>query len=852
MLEWHKSEIADISLEFGTDVNSGRINMNSKRKRKPNNDIFRISSVDSAKIVRSIASDASLILLTTTYIIAALLGHYIEALVAIPVIFAAFSFACYIRYRYENQIHNSYTMLIPEAHVIENGHKLSLNALDVEIGDLIFFTKGDIIPADARLTSSEGLVIAERSYNKQSNKAEYHQVNKNHELIYADDNAAGAYDNMVYAGSVVVAGNGRGIVTAIGADSRVSKRHNNIRLTLDNDSPAYLRSFQVYCKRFSLAVLLSIIPVSLITIFSATRGNDNGEATGILYTFLIFLAISVISMGSLISSPSYSIVSRTLFPKRKAIDNGITRLSASEKISNTDTLLILCPEAVVDKSYFVRRIFYSDNEYRFESLKSADLDNFSSALDKFLKNKSPIVQAKDYSTLKKYASLRNSRKEKSNQSSISLIASESIDALKDCDYFRTDGGSLWKFTAESYNALVDRYQQYIDLGLQVYFFTSADDSEQASVFEGMVALGEEYPFSDGAIFADCIQNEITPVLVLEKESKDNIKLALNCGIAKGMDDIVLASALSASNQSIADISLDAKVYIGFGKSGTRELIKRFNDSGKQVLPIIKELADKSAILPAHIYATLSGFSEGCIKYTSSLSLRNADSEKKQGGVKDALINIVNARLAHLKLNVFKRYLTFATVFRISLAVLSLLSNSSYRAMSALMILLSGLLSDSVALLAVKAAKEGAPSPKKNYERIPVILYAISGILVALASHITLKILLSGDFIPINTARMTQFYLSLFTQFIAVGAFLLTLNNKVSKYNFNFQYFFVLMAYSFYLVIQSTLPEEIFVALESLSCTKIELKILPVLFFPAILAFLLIFLIGKYSRKFFHN
>ena len=445
--------------------------------------------------------------------------------------------------------------------------------------------------------------------------------------------------------------------------------------------------------------------------------------------------------------------------------------------------------------------------------------------------------------------MRNSKKDKNGSPSVSLIASESIDVLKGCDYFRTDGGSLWRFSTYTYAALTDRYQHYIDLGLKVYFFTSADDIEKASVFEGMVAIGEEYPFSDGAVFAEYVDNEITPVLVLEKESEANIKLALNCGIAEDLDDIVLASVLSDSNQSIADISLDAKVYIGFGKSGTRELIKRFNNSGRQVLPIIKELADKSAILPSHIYATLSEFSEGCIKYTSSLSLRSTDSEMNRGGVKDALANIVNARLAHLKLNVFKRYLTFATLFRIFFVVFSLLSNSS---MSALMILLSGLISDGVALLAIKSAKDGASSSKKNYERIPVTLYAIAGILIALASHITVNILISGGVVPINNAGVMQFYLSLFTQFIAVGVFLLTINIKVSKRNFNVQYFFVLLSYCIYLVIQTQLPEEILSVLSPLSWAKIELKILPILFIPSVLSFGLISLIGKYSRKFFHS
>ncbi len=849
MVEWHKAEVSDISLEFGTDINLGRTNMNSKRKRKSSNDVFRIPSVDSSIIVRKIASDASLTLLTATYVIAALLGLYFEALIAIPLIFIAFSVACYIRYRSEKRMYGSYSMLIPKARVIENGIKQSLSALDVEVGDLIYFGKGDIIPADARLISSDSLIIAERFYNKQKENAEYYQVNKNHELIYTDNNSAGTYNNMVYAGSVVVSGKGRAIVTAIGSDTRAAKKQHPIRLVADNDCPDFLKSFQIFTKRFSLAVLLSVIPVSLFSIFSATQNSNSGEVTGILYTFLILLAVSVISMGELISAPASALVSSTLFSSKR-IDNGITKLSATEKISNTDTLLILCPEALVDKRHLVRRVFYSDKEFRFDSLRTAELDSFSSALERYLSRRSEITQVKDIKALKRFVSLRNQKLDKSSpRTSVSLIASDNFDAVVDCEYFRTDGGSLWRFSSETRQALLDRFNRYTELGLKVYLFTSVDDQEHNSIFESMVAIGEEYPFSDGTLFSDYIDNGITPVLVLEKESDANIKLALNCGIAKSINEIVLASTLSEEYKSLADTPIDFKVYIGFGRNGTKELVKRYNDNGKNVLPIIKELSDKSVILPFNIYGTHSDFSSECIKYTSSLSVRSADSENMSGGIKDALTNIRNSRQALLKLNLFKRYLTFAAIFRIACVIFALLSNSAAKNMSALMILLSGLLSDGAALLTIQKAKDVSYSLNKNSERILVFLLAVAGMLTALASHITTNVLLNGNFILLTDIQTVRFFLSLLAQLIGIGAFLLTPDIKTCKSHFNIHYFFVITASCIYVFVQNWIPDEFFAILSTLAVSKIELNLLPVLFIPGILSFILISLTGKISQRF---
>ncbi len=849
MVEWHKAEVSDISLEFGTDINSGRTNINSKRKRKSNNDVFLIPSVDSSNIVRKIASDASLILLTTTYVIAALLGLYFEALIAIPVIIIAFSISCYIRYRSEKRMNDSHAMLIPKARVIENGVRLGLSALDVEVGDLIYFGKGDIIPADARLISSDNLLIAERFYAKQNENTEYYQVSKNHESIYTDNNPSGTYENMVYAGSVVVSGKGRAIVTAIGSDTRAAKRKQLIHLAIDKDRPACLNSFYAFAKRFSLAVLLSVIPVSLFSIFAATQNNNDGEVTGILYTFLIFLAISVISMGELISAPASAIVSQTLFAGKRKIENGITRLSATEKISDTDTLLILCPEVLVDKRHLVRRVFYSDKEYRFDSLKSTELDRFTLSLEQSLSNRTKIIQVRDIKSLRRFVSIRNQKLQKnSNINSITLVTSDTIDAAANCEYFRTEGGSTWRFSAETRKALFDCYNRYTELGLSVYLFTSFDNQEKISIFEAMVAIGEEYPFTDGAVFSDCINNGITPVLVLEKESDAAIKFALNCGIAKSTAEIVLSSELSENYKSLADTSINSKVYIGFGRSGTKDLLKRYADAGKHVLPVLKDLSDKNAILPANVYGTHSEISSECIKYNSSLSLRPADSEKMSGGVKDVLTNIINSRQALLKLNLFKRYLTFATIFRIAGIVLAFLSNAGGKNMSALMILLSGLLSDGTAFLTISKSKEVKYCLDKNSERILIALFAVIGFLSALASHITVSILLNGGFILSTNTQMVQFFLSLFTQLIAIGVFLLPSDSTIGKVRFNIYYFLIVTAYCIYILVQNWLPDEIFSALAALAASRIELKILPALFIPGILAVVFIFMIVKFSRK----
>lgn len=847
MFEWHKTEISEVALEFGTDVNVGRTNLDSKRKRGSNNNIFTLPNVDAGNIIRRIASDASLILLVVTYLIAAPLGFFVEAMVAIPLLLIVFSLACYIRYLSERRIFNSHTLLLPNAKIVENGKKLRLSVVDVEVGDLIYFTKGDMIPADARLVSSQNLDVAERFYNRKTESVDYKRFRKNHESLYIDSNSAEIYDNMVYAGSTVVSGQGRAIVTAIGSDTRLGRNEKGIPLFSQNDAPEFFNRFCKYSKRFSLAILLSLIPFSFIILYVNTLNNSNGEQSGLLYTFLIMLAVAVTSMSELISAPASAIITGTLFENKhnRHIDHGVTKLASVDAIADTDTILILCPDILIDKRQLVRRVFISDKEYRFDSLKSKELDSFSYSIALYITDRRNTVDLFERKALKQFLFQRNNKEKNRNITPLpTFFKVDDVETLRHIEYFRTDGGSQWKFDEESLQRLLDHYCRYLDLGLKVYLYLSIDPESKQQVFEGMVAVGEEYPFSDGKIFAECLENGIAPILILEQENEISVKVALNCGIARSTDDIVFASKLAQNGKLISDAPIDSRVYIGFGQKGTKEIFSNLTRDEKTILPVIKGLADKSAVLPRTVYATHNDASIESVKYTSSLALRSADAENCSGGIADALRSIRNSNFTRLKLKLFKSYLTFSTVFRISLIVMSMLTNSIVGPMPSLMILLSGLFTDATALLSIAMTKGSANTFKTPQKDTPISYFALIGFLVALASDILTKVLLNTGIITGLILQTFSFYSSVATQLFALAGFLIIIKSRTRKLKFNYAYSSVLVAFGIFLVSQYWLSDAFYAALASLSYSRLELKLLPLLFISGVISFALLVLIDR--------
>ena len=109
-------------------------------------------------------------------------------------------------------------MTSPSANVIRDSAEVSVPAEDVCVGDLLVLRSGDVAASDVRLTESINLEIDESSLTGES-------VPVSKDSSYITDELAPLAErrNMVYAGTYVTGGRGKGIVTACGMDTEVGK-----------------------------------------------------------------------------------------------------------------------------------------------------------------------------------------------------------------------------------------------------------------------------------------------------------------------------------------------------------------------------------------------------------------------------------------------------------------------------------------------------------------------------------------------------------------------------------------------------------------------------------------------------
>ncbi len=109
-------------------------------------------------------------------------------------------------------------MTAPLARVRRGGRVEVIPAEDVVVGDLIELEAGDAVPADARLLQTFDLGVEEAALTGESSAS-----SKDAKAICADDAPLADRTTMVFLGTNVVRGKGRGVITAIGAATELGK-----------------------------------------------------------------------------------------------------------------------------------------------------------------------------------------------------------------------------------------------------------------------------------------------------------------------------------------------------------------------------------------------------------------------------------------------------------------------------------------------------------------------------------------------------------------------------------------------------------------------------------------------------
>ncbi|EDX83082.1 ATPase, P-type, HAD superfamily, subfamily IC, putative [Synechococcus sp. PCC 7335] len=226
----------------------------------------------------------------------------------------------------------------------ENPYQIS--AVDLVPGDLVRIEAGDKVPADLRLSQANHLRIDESALTGESVP-----VDKAIAPL-ADDIPLGNRHNLAFAGTIVTAGQGEGLVIAIGEATQTGQVSELIEKGEDVTTPLVRK-----LKQFSVQLLYVILALSMLIVAISL-----GQGKGLNQTFQTAVALAVSGIPE--ELPSLVTIALAIGVSRMAERHAIIRkLPAVETLGNATVICSDKTGTLTENQMTVRQIYAGGQHY---------------------------------------------------------------------------------------------------------------------------------------------------------------------------------------------------------------------------------------------------------------------------------------------------------------------------------------------------------------------------------------------------------------------------------------------------------------------------------------------------------
>ena len=336
-------DIADIAAHLETSPSSGLTIEEAARRLAAHgpNELEAADLIAPWQILLAQFKNVLILILLVAAGLSAVLGHATEAaVISVIVVFAAV-LGFVQEYRAERAIEALRQMAAPNATVVRDGKEDDIPARELVPGDVVLLRAGDRASADARLSEVVALQVEESALTGESLPVE-----KQTTALVGESLQLGDRTNMVYAGTTVTYGKGRGVVVATGMETEFGGVARMLQTIKRSKTPLQLSLDRVGMLLARTALVLVVVVVGL--------GLLRGEAFLDMLLFGAALAVAVVPEAL----PAVITISLTLAAQRMVRRHVLVRsLPAIETLGSVSVICSDKTGTLTKDQMTVRKIF---------------------------------------------------------------------------------------------------------------------------------------------------------------------------------------------------------------------------------------------------------------------------------------------------------------------------------------------------------------------------------------------------------------------------------------------------------------------------------------------------------------
>ncbi|TXT55146.1 MAG: Calcium-transporting ATPase [Candidatus Thorarchaeota archaeon] len=259
----------------------------------------------------------------------------IDAIVISAIVIFNAIFGFVQEYRSEQALEALKSMAAPRARVKRDGLWKEIDSRYVVPGDLMNLEAGDKVPADGRVVYAVGLGSDEAALTGESVS-----VRKVEDTIHLDGPSVGDMKNMVFQGTVIVAGKGHAIATETGMDTKFGQIADMVQQSKKDMTPLQHDLEDLGKKLGVLVIALCVI------VFAAELIRDTGDSPIEMLLAAIALAVSAIPEGL----PAVVTITLAIGVQQMVARNAIVRRLPSVETLGSTTIICSDKTGTITKS----------------------------------------------------------------------------------------------------------------------------------------------------------------------------------------------------------------------------------------------------------------------------------------------------------------------------------------------------------------------------------------------------------------------------------------------------------------------------------------------------------------------